>query len=232
VTVDWHYAASGGLAFPVQHGDVWQAGPHIIACGDLEAGDFSRLLRMHDVVPDLVYCDPPWNAGNAAAFRTKAGVARKVDFYDFLVTLCTCIAPTTRDVFLEMGKQQLPTLLAISEGMGATCLNTWPITYYRKHPCRLVHLRWNEDRHDLPQLPDFDGMDDDDTPLAALGACMRVDDVVADPCTGRGLTAVTVAKLGGRFVGLELSPFRMSCALHKLAQLGHTVTPHHGRLDS
>ena len=109
----WHYASTGGLNYPVQPGDVWRAGPHVIACGDLEAGDGLRLVDKFGA-PDLVYSDPPWNDGNAGAFRTKAGTPRQVNFTAFLDQLLTVVRMARRDVFLEMGLANAPHLMDLA----------------------------------------------------------------------------------------------------------------------
>jgi hypothetical protein len=219
VSKPWHYASSGGLNYPVQPGDVWRAGPHVIACGDLEAGDGLRLIDRFGV-PDVVYSDPPWNDGNAGAFRTKAAMPRKVDFTQFLRALLNVVRTARRDVFLEMGLAKTPLLMDLIAQHGGQVMRCWSITYYRRHPCALLHLRWQGESAVVDGLT---GMDDDDTPAAALGACLRASDVVMDPCTGRGLTAFTVATAGRTFMGLELSPWRMSCTLTRLATLGYTI---------
>jgi hypothetical protein len=217
--MNWHYASTGGLNYPVQPGEVWRADHHVIACGDLEAGDGLRLIDRFGA-PDLVYSDPPWNDGNAGAFRSKAGIPRKVNFTEFLDQLLTVVRMARRDVFLEMGIANTPHLMDLAELHGGEVVRRWPITYYRRHPCMLLHLRWQGPAADVDGLA---GMDDEDTPGAALKACMRPGDVVMDPCTGRGLTAFTVATAGRTFHGLELSPWRMSCTLTRLAAAGCTI---------
>jgi hypothetical protein len=212
----WQYASSGGTRYPVQPQDVWRADQHIIACGDLEEGDGLRLIERFGP-PDLTYCDPPWNNGNASAFRTKAGMPGKVDFTGFLEALLKVTCQTRRDVFLEMGNLNAPHLITLAEYEGAQLVRRWPITYYGRHPCTLIQLRWHGEGADPPDLT---GMDDEDTPAAAVKACARPGDVIMDPCTGRGLTAATVARADIAFIGLELSPWRLSCTLTRLALLG------------
>jgi hypothetical protein len=216
----WRYESSGGTRYPVRPGEVWRADHHMIACGDLEQGDGVRLIERFGRPPDLTYCDPPWNNGNCAAFRTKAGVPRKVFFTDFLNALLIVARTTRRDVFLEMGNVNAPHLINLAEQSGGQLIRRWSITYYRKHPCTLIQLRFHGQGDDAPDLT---GMDDDDTPVAALQACARPGDVIMDPCTGRGLTAATAAYPDRTFIGLELSPWRMSCTLSKLAALGCNI---------
>jgi hypothetical protein len=217
----WTYVKDGGLNYPVAPGDVWRAGDHILACGDLEAGQGRALLKLAGREPDLIYTDPPWGAGNAASFRTKAGVPRRVDFPAFLTHLVQLTSAARRDVFMEMGFAQVHLLSAIIVRLGGQLVREWTVTYYRRHPSKLVHFRWYGEGDDPP---DLNGMDDDDTPRAALQACLRPGDLVMDPCTGRGLTAATVAALGARFIGLELSPHRLSCTLTKLAGFGCRIS--------
>jgi hypothetical protein len=218
---DWRYASTGGTAFPVQPREVWRADHHLLVCGDLEAGDGLALLERFGQAPHLVYCDPPWNNGNAAAFRTKAGMPRKVDFTAFLDRLLGIVSVARRDVFLEMGRANTAHLIRRAEVAGGRLIRHWPITYYRRHPASLVQLRWQDQGLDPPDLA---GMDDEFTPGAVLAACSLPGDVVMDPCMGRGLTAASTASQRGRtFIGLELSPWRMSCTLARLAALGCQV---------
>jgi len=48
-------------------------------------------------------------------------------------------------------------------------------------------------------------------------------DKVIDPCTGRGLTAMTAAEMGRVFTGTELNPRRAAITLQKLAQLDYPI---------
>jgi hypothetical protein len=217
--IDWTYASSGGLAFPVAFGDVWSAGRHrakrhILACGDLEAGHADLLLDRHGLTPDLVYCDPPWNAALATGFRTKAGAARTVDFPAFLTTLMAVVRRAKRDVFLEMGRQHLELLKREIAAAGGTVLRDYAITYFGKNPGWLVHARFGADGA-VPR--DVTGMDDAATPEVVLWDCARPGDIVLNPSIGRGRTAIAAHRIGARFVGLELSPFRLSCTLKRLA---------------
>jgi hypothetical protein len=217
MTHDWRYASTGGTAYPVRPLELWRADRHLLACGDLECGDGLALLGRFGQAPHVVYCDPPWNNGNAAAFRTKAGLPRKVDFTAFLDALLGVVRGTLRDVFLEMGFANAGLLVERAERCDGKLVRRWPITYYRRHPCMLLQLRWNDVGGDPPDLA---GMDDDETPGATLTACTQPGDVIFDPCMGRGLTAATAVATECIFLGMELSPWRMSCTLARLAALG------------
>lgn len=223
MTEQWKYGDAGDR-WPVQVGDIWKAGPHILACGDLERGAADELLDRFGE-PDLTYTDPPWNAGNARAFRTKAGVGRPVDFDHLLVCILRAAARTKRSVFMETGMKQRDQLIRHAEEAGAQVKAISTITYYRKRPCLLFQLDWTGKE---PVVEGLSGMDDDDTPGAGLGALKREGDLVFDPCLGRGLTVRTTHGIGLRFLGSELHPRRMACALDWLAEQG--MTPE--KLDS
>jgi hypothetical protein len=212
------YESDGGLVFPVAEGDFWSAGPHLLLCGDLEKRDHFKLLERAGQ-PDVVYADPPWNQGNCNTFRTKAGVSGRVSGFDgFLSRLMEVLAHVARPVFCEMGNQNVDVLRAIAERSGANVRGEWGITYYRKHPCRLVHFDFGSETA-LESSPE--GMDDDHTPLWAL-AHWPAGSLVFDPVTGRGLSAVSADWLGHRFAGVELNPYRVSVTLRKLADRGYT----------
>jgi hypothetical protein len=217
--VRWTYDGSGGTRYPVEPGQVWQAGRHRLICGDLQTGAAFDLMTRFK--PDLVYTDPPWNAGNAASFRTKAQMPGKVDFPAFLHHLVVAINCVRRYAFIEMGRQNAELLERMIVFSGGTVLARWPITYYRHNPCELFCASWTGQPR--PEC-DLKGLDDDVTPFYALEAVRKPGDLVFDPCTGRGLTARTAEKLGLTFLGLELSPWRMSAALSSLADAGCAVT--------
>ena len=142
----WQYASTGGTNYPVQPGEVWRADHHVLACGDLEQGDGLRLIERAGR-PDLIYCDPPWNPGNAAAFRTKAGMPRRVDFSGFLIRLLTVTRHADRDVFVEMGLQNAGLLVELAEAHGARLIRRWPITVLSPspvHACSLALARPRE----------------------------------------------------------------------------------------
>jgi len=56
-------------------GDIWQLGPHRVACGDsTNAGTVAALLG--DFKPSLMVTDPPYGVGYDPAWRHRAGVNR------------------------------------------------------------------------------------------------------------------------------------------------------------
>lgn len=98
----WNYGDAGDR-IPVRVGDVWRAGQHLFACGDLLDGIAERLFAHAGRLPDHVYCDPPWTKGNMSSFFTKAGQKTAATFEQFLSKLIEQMQPITGSVFIEMG---------------------------------------------------------------------------------------------------------------------------------
>src|SRR5579872_6851220 len=108
--VRWTYGDAGDR-YKVQPGDIWAVGDHRLGCADLEFGQVAEFCRRFGPW-DIFYSDPPWNAGNAKAFRTKAAAetpsiaTRVVDFPAFLGRILGLIvaAPARPNlVMMEMG---------------------------------------------------------------------------------------------------------------------------------
>ena len=219
----WNYGDAGDR-WQVAFGDVWSCGPHILACGDLAEGDANVLVDGFGK-PDFAYVDPPWNKGNARAFRTKAHASTPeietgpVDFKGFLDALVDALSRVKFDCFVEMGHAQLPLLKDRIEQAGGDVGIVWDTVYYRRHPSHLVHCWWNSATF-MPVV-DFTGMDDEKTPFAALNSVAKHGKTVFDPCIGRGLTAMAAESLDLRVIGLELNPRRLAVAIDRLATLGH-----------
>lgn len=161
----------------------------------------------------MIYCDPPWNLGNLNSFYTKAGRKdykdRFSDFYDALFAhvekLCAPVC------YLEIGKQNLDVFRDALRTIYPV-VQAWPIFYYRKNPCYL--LRGGR----TLQKFDFTGMDDAETPDRAVIAESGA--VVADFCTGQGLTAVAAYRHGKTFLGTELNQRRLAVAVDRVNKLG------------
>ncbi len=215
----WRYGDAGDR-YPIQPGDIWQVGPHWLACGDLEVGAIGALLAHVGEAPHHAYCDPPWNAGNARAFRVKAGVDRKVDFPRFIAALLDAFSAVGGHIFIEMGRQHVDGLAGWISAAHGRVLACWPITYYRRKPCWLVHCTWSNVQ---PLVARADGLDDEETPYWALSQVAAPGEWILDPVIGRGLTAIAADRLGCRVIGLELHPRRLAVTVDKLVQRGHTA---------
>ncbi len=206
--VDWRYGDSWER-HPIAAGEIWtETGTgSAVAVADLFDG-----LPAFMTQADMIYVDPPWNTGNVGSFYTKAGTARRGDFDDLLAALLDGVATIQASVcYMEMGRQNLGKTLDALGRLYPT-IQYWLITYYRRNPSYLIR------GGPRPATADFTGSDDMDTPRLAMQSEMFT--CVADLCMGRGLTATTAYQLGKRFVGTELNPRRLACAIDKVAQLG------------
>jgi len=212
----WRY--TGAIdKFPVVEGDVWavdtRAGQHFFVCGDLEGG-----TPLFDVLkgnrPHLMYVDPPYNSGVARSYRTKAGVdVRAVDIVELWSAALGPAAQYRILAYVETGVAQREALRRLGVEMGAVVSGDWDITYYRKKPAALLAIDFRLDPDE--GHPDFAGMDDEHTPLAALK--YHQTGRVLDPCAGRGLTARAAFEAGWESVSHELSPFRLAEALKQFS---------------
>ncbi len=202
------------------YGDAWEK--HPLEYGELwrEEGTQSAVM-VWDIVTglpefmrgaDLVYCDPPWNAGNYRAFYTKAGLKPRGEFLQFVDALFRRIAEIgPRACYLEVGKQSLELFAAKMRELYLH-VQRWEVVYYGEHPSFLLRGGYEQ------TTADFAGLDDMDTPEAAMRA--ETFACVADPCMGRGLTGLTAFRLGKRFVGTELNKRRLAVLVEGITKLG------------
>lgn len=214
----WLYGDAGDR-IPVAGGELWAVGDHRVLCGDLEEGAATLALAVAGQPPTLAYTDPPWNAGNARAFRTKAAVdgpqGRPVDFVALLDRVLQA-ARSSGELWCEMGAGTVDVLRQRAQAAGAEVLGGWPITYYRRQPCRLLRISWPP--HPPPLSASPAGLDDAHTPAWVIHRRTKPGQLVLDPCCGRGLTGVAAARLGRRFLGIELAPRRAAVTLDRLAR--------------
>lgn len=209
----WRYGDAGDL-WPVAFGDVWRAGPHVLACGDLEQGHAAALLASFGPAA-VAYGDLPYTPALATGFRTKAGMSRPVDFPALLARAVEAVR-LAGGGFLEIGKDWWGVLAGAVVASSGRVVGSWPITYYRRNPAALLQLSWTG----ASPAGDPSGMDDQNTPAWAVERCSEVGGLVFDPCAGRGLTVRAAHALGRRALALELNPRRLACALDWLAARG------------
>jgi DNA modification methylase len=213
----WSYGTAGDR-YPVQPGEIWTAGPHTLICADLEDIEPEQIARYG--VPDLIYADLPYNAALASGYRTKAGMPRKVNYASFLYRVARLSLMCRGSTFIETGNASVAATRQVFENVGFALVGTWPITYYRTHPAALLRFIHAEDAPS--PIGNASGLDDEDTPGWAMANASAHGDLVADWCTGRGLTPVAAHHHGRRFIGTELHPRRLAVTLEKLAALGAT----------
>jgi DNA methylase len=206
----WTYEGHGGLNYPCQPGETWSVTDRAI----LTIGNLVELPPLPAAA--LAYADPPWNQGNRNSFQTKAHLEHaETPFPVFLDAVLECIQ-AARCWAIEMGKQNAHILDQLIT-QRHRIPSEFDVTYYRRHPSKLFIAP--APRLGDQQLGDPTGLDDDDTPLWAITAWTEPNELVVDPVTGRGLTAVTALEMHRRFHGYELSPYRSSVTLTRLAAL-------------
>lgn len=211
-----------------QYGDSWEKYP--IRLGETwvhhESGSKVSVADLRDGIPsymlgaEMVYCDPPWSKGNANAFVTKAGLKTYVvDYAKFMDALFQRIREIEpRVCYLEIGTQHLSDFCMRIERLFLR-VQVWPITYYRRHKCYLVR-----GGQEYCVACDYSGMDDEDTPFAAVRA--ESPKTVADMCTGCGLTMLAAHRAGTTFYGTELNKRRLAVAIDRVAQMGVRYEKH------
>lgn len=207
----WQYGDSWER-YPITEGEVWSHRPSgsRIAVADIRA-PLPEFMRG----ADMVYTDPPWSKGNMNSFVTKAGldtyVASFDEFMDVLFARIQEIGP--RVCYLEVGKQHRQDFADRLQALSPV-VQEWSILYYRKHACFL--LRGGDGAVET----DFTGLDDEETPAAAIAADRPI--CVADLCTGRGLSLLAAHQHGVRFIGTELNRRRLAVAIDRAAAMGVT----------
>jgi len=208
---------SAGDFWPVKPGDIWQIGPHILACGDHEKGAGREFLdRFGD--PQMTMTDPPYNQAAAQSYRTKAMVPGQVQWQDFIKNLLYQICRAEYAV-IETGVTAALDFIERCLVGGMIHEDTWEITYFGDRPCRLSAFH----RHGAKQRSiqgDPTGLDEQAATEWAVEQFSDPGSIVFDPCMGQGLTAVTCHKLGRIAYGTELHPRRLAVTIDKLAKLG------------
>lgn len=211
---DWRYGDSWEK-YPIEKGQWWSADRSVLGVGDFR-DRLPAFLTCGDV--DMIYCDPPWSKGNANSFVTKASLKRYVDDYaallDSLFEAVSVIGPSV--CYMEIGNQHAQDMV---RRMGDLFkhVQAWTVTYYKKHPCWLVRGGRKEIKRD------FSSMDEADTPAATIK--IEKPKVVADLCTGRGLTLLAAIGCGAAFRGMELNARRLAVAIERAAKLGVEFKP-------
>lgn len=222
----WTYAAHGGEDYPVKNGQTWKGGEHVIV--NTSFLDRWDLLEKQMKIPlKLMYVDPPWGQALVSGYHTKAGKGRKdgiepPTFEETIKKLLSIAAKFKLPMWMEGGMREDEITRQWITEAGGTVLARQDITYYGpKNPCNLIIATWGQ----TFDPPDLTGMDDAHTPGAvlkwALGSgLLKPGDAVTDPCTGLGITLQAAIDNNLVFYGTELSPWRTSAAVSRLAKAG------------
>lgn len=184
-------------SYQLQYGEIWSSENARICNWDITKGvpEFMK-------VADMIYCDAPWTLGNVNMFNSKAGRGYMNDFSEFYVHLFSLIREICpRVCFLEIGKEELSTFKGQLEEIYRH-VQVWQVTYYKKNKSYLIR------GSDSPTDFDYKGLDDEFTPYIAI--YNEKPNIVADACTGRGLTAISAFRNGCKFVGTELNARKLA----------------------
>lgn len=211
------------MSMRVQPRDVWQVGPHLVACLDV-TGDTLKVQRLITATaPVMAYVDAPYNASAYAYFARTALGSYYPSFHMFLGHLASTLLLVQGEVYVECGVQTVMQFTQVFTSLGFQVLDEWSITYQRVRPARLLHLL-------SPRAPagltlegePLDGLDDTVAPRVAIERSSEEGDWVLDCCLGLGLTLRSADACGRRCLGIEVHPDRLRRAI---ASLGSRYYP-------
>lgn len=207
----WTYGESWEH-YPIEEGEIWQAGTGVVAVHNL----FNPLPKFLKKA-DALFIDPPWNLGNVNSFYTKAGRTDYLyEYRKFADRLFACIAEIRpRICYLEIGEAEATNFKMRLHPL-FRCVDAWNVTYYKRHPCIL--LKGSEWPH---TGTNFEGIDE----AECIKIITKEEDYecIGDLCMGRGLVGFHAFKAGRSFVGTELNKRRLAVLLADIAKAGGEV---------
>jgi len=213
----WKYDVEDNDPYLFKQGDIIKIGDvATVAVADIEKGDIPKFIRKVKISPTVVYSDPPWNAGNATSFRTKAGLPRKVVFMEgFMKQFLKGVK--YKKVFIEMGFQKVKEVEDLIKEAGGVVYKTYEVKYYKKHESRLIWCGWGV--NSVQEKIDLTGYDDNDLPTIVIQHYTDKNDVIFDPCTGvEACTPLAAISAGRYYLGTELSPYRLCRSIHEIVK--------------
>lgn len=213
----------------VEFGKCYKAGPHLFRCGDLlEPSHWRELIKMFNRKVNVVYSDPPWNAGNLGYWRTHAGYPKaKQNWTEFIDRWTDSVSLINPDaIYCEQSINDPDTVTLAIRGKGLPTLDgSWVVRYGapvntsdRMSVCKRPNLLLRFARHNWGGNPtELSGEPMtahvfDHEPLCVDG------NVVADPCVGKGMTVRQAHRIGMACVGMELNPSRLQVTIDWLAK--------------
>lgn len=194
--------------YPIEPNETWSYSQSAIAVCDITKSLPDFMYRA-----DMIYSDTLWSLQNTNMFNKKADreyINLFSEFYNPLLRHIKDIKPKV--CYLEIGKQELDTFFSLL-AVVYTEVQQWKIKYYNKHDCFL--LRGSNEATCF----DFSNFDDTETPLLAIKN--ESPSIVADFCTGRGLTGLAALKYGCNFVGTELNKRKLAVFIDTANKLGY-----------
>lgn len=212
--------------FPLVERLVYKADDYYFMQGDLETSDLSLLLEASPPI-DVIYSDPPWNAANATAFRTKALKGGKVHFPVFLETFCKSVTGTDAKVFfVEMGYKEVENLTTFMKRCGVEKVGVWNTFYGPKNPT-LLWLGVRDFTHKPALVGSPTDMHGKDVVRWAFNQFGIAKDHlrVLDPCSGLGMTFDVGMEFGVPVTGMELAARRLANVAVNLIDHGHVPEP-------
>jgi len=200
----------------IELGDVYQVGPHVVACGDLERGHAQALLAFVGTDGTMVYTDPPWNQGLATQFRRMVdGENAVVPEFDALIRAAfAAYAMVPGPVFVEMGHQHQPSMALWGRAVGLQVNNEWVVPYGKNTSCVTLLGRLGSPFPTMEPPGHLTGVGLVAWALRCQAACPRV----FDPCLGLGTTAAACLATDRTLVGMELNPLRLAVAVGRLCR--------------
>ncbi len=184
------------------------------------------------VRPVVVYSDPPWSPGNEKWWRRHAKLQPPESYDRFVDSWCRWVAACSpTDVFVEQSinpKHRGILLKAVARcpAWGLELIEQWEVLYGSAKAARpnvLLHFG------DVKLKTDPAGLRGEPMTrrvFEGLEPC-----VVADPCSGKGMTSRMAHHFGFDFFGTELNPKRMEKAVAWILKKGY-VESVSGRCDA
>ena len=188
--------------------------------GDIKVG--TGTLKVHDIfnpIPDfmreadVMFCDAPCSKANLNSFYTKAEKKFKCESFEpFNIRFWQVVDEISpKRLFLEVFKSNKNRFLDECKKRFFN-IEVYDSMYYNKpaNKCWIIQAS-NEPLIDMSIL---NGVDEE---LFIEYVCTKTEySCIGDPCIGKGLVAFYANKAGKKFVGTELSKYRLAVAIERV----------------